>query len=155
MTQYAKLSTAAAASLQFVRGLQNAETHEKVRDEVFGQAKALFGIPERHRVKVELNPEQEDYLFIVRKKDGTKYELDPSTGRWVQAQPLPKADGKVFVAVPLDEVRSLAVDLVYQDGQETLAAGDLPGELDATKDFLVHGDVMYVKVDEDDLNVET
>jgi len=108
---HAKLSHSAAASLAFVRNLQNEETHTLVRREVFAQVKAAFGIPEKHRIKVELDASKPNYLDIVRKTDGARYELNAATNKWTGAEVVPAVvERPVYVRLDLDDLRDFAIE---------------------------------------------
>lgn len=153
----AKLSQSAAASLAFVKRLQNPETHSLVRREVFAQAKMNFGIPAEHKVRVELDPGQPGYLELVRKKDGSRYELG-ADNKWVglAVDETPAAKRLAYVIVNMDDLQQWAIemadngnafDVVDADYADNESDGDV-------SPVQIRGDgrYVYVKVDRSELS---
>lgn len=151
----AKLSAAAAASLQFVKNLQSVETHSIVKREVFAQAKAVFGIPAEHKIKCELDAESPNYLELVRKKDGSKYELD-STGKWVGLLAELNAEPRLaYVVVHLHDLQAWAIDTANNgDSLDIVDAQYVedgsPGST-APVQVKAEGRYVYVKVDRQEM----
>lgn len=145
---HAKLSHSAAASLAFVKKLQNEETHAMVRKEVFAQAKAAFAIPEKHKVKVELDPASPNYLDIRRKTDNSLYELN-SNGKWVGAEAeAPAAETKAVLKLTADSIKERAVE-AFDEGDATKVP--LTSMAGINEDILVKDGNVYVRVDASDV----
>jgi hypothetical protein len=145
---HAKLSHSAAASLAFVKKLQNDETHAMVRKEVFAQAKAAFGIPDKHKVKVELDPANPNYLDIRRKTDNSLYELN-SNGKWTgaEAEPAP-AETKAVLKMTADQVKEAAVEAFDMGDAVKVPLTSMAG---TSEDVITKDGFLYVRVDASDV----
>jgi len=147
---FAKLSQSAAASLQFVKRLHSVETHALVKREVFAQAKTIFGIPADHRVKCELDPDSPNYLELIRKKDGSKYELN-GDNKWVGTEADVVLAKSAYVVVSLESLQAWAAE--QADNGESLDVVDSEYvEIDgvgANKPVQLKADdrYVYIKVD--------
>ena len=144
----AKLSHSAAASLSFVKKLQSEETHKMVRKEVFSAVKAQFGIPDKHRIKVELDQTEPDYLIIKRKQDGAAYELD-AHGKWVDAAaPADASKGEVYVELSESDMKEIAVTEVNDNGATMKSLS----EVGSTEKIVLKSGHLYVKIDREDVD---
>lgn len=144
----AKLSHSAAASLSFVKKLQSEETHKMVRKEVFSAVKAQFGIPDKHRIKVELDQTEPDYLIIKRKQDGAAYELD-AHGKWVEAVSTEAPNkGEVYVELTGSDMDEIALTEVNDNGANVKSLA----EIGSTEKLVLKSGHLYVKVDREDID---
>ncbi len=143
----AKLSHSAAASLSFVKKLQSDETHKMVRKEVFSAVKAQFGIPDKHRIKVELDQTEPDYLVIKRKSDGAAYELD-THGKWVEATPAQgAAQADVYVELDEQAMQEIAATEVNDNGAEVKSMT----EIGSTEKMVLKSGHLYVRIPRDEV----
>lgn len=94
---HATLSATQIATLKSLRSLPE-DAAKIVRGSLFASFKEVFNIPADHKVKVEVdNTSSPSYGVIVRKKDGTAYEVN-SLGKWsgsvttapAAARPMPR-----------------------------------------------------------------
>lgn len=79
---YHKITEGQAAILRALRANDAGDEDfiSEVRHEVFAAAKQAAGIPNDHRVKVEIdNRSHPDYLVLIRKLTGAKYPIVPQT----------------------------------------------------------------------------
>jgi len=102
MPHFAKLSLVLAGAIMSARAV-DAETHKAVTSRVFTKTKNDLGIPDKHKLRVELDDAgSPDYLVLIRKKNGTKYTLG-ADGRWNEAAgstPAAAVDQRVWFQVP-------------------------------------------------------
>ncbi len=107
---YAKLTEQQINLLKIGRELEAAQ-RSRIRKEIFAAAKATFGIPAEHRLKVEIdNVSSPDYAVIFRKKDGSRYPISVMSAVGLTPTPTP-------VPPPPPEKRWFKIDIDgYVDG---------------------------------------
>ena len=82
---YAQLTPSQANYLKLARALSDAD-RIAVKAELFRTVKASFGIPDDHKLKVEIDDAAHpNYLVLIRKKNDEPYALRVSDGKWVGA----------------------------------------------------------------------
>jgi hypothetical protein len=108
---YAKLSQSSINLLLAIRPMEAATPDEVqgIRKEIFASAKAMFGIPADHALKVDIDTTDASFGVLVRKKGGAVYPLH-ADGQWIGAARAP-------VATPPVTLRWFAVDLSSIVGQ--------------------------------------
>lgn len=79
----AKLTLQQGAFLVRLRSLGNDDANRNaMKRDLFAMVKQQFGIPDDHKLKVEVDTASDPaFLTLIRKKDGTAYELGPD-GKW-------------------------------------------------------------------------
>lgn len=81
---FAKLTSTQANFLKLIRTSSDSDRKELKR-ELFSVVKAKFGIPDEHKLKVEIDDvDSPRYLVLVRKSDDSAYVLG-SDDRWAGA----------------------------------------------------------------------
>ena len=106
---YAKAPLNAIQIFLSVRDMDE-PTRTEFRKKLFATVKTLFGIPETHSLKIELDDTSHpDFAVLIRKKDGSKYELHED-GKWV---------GWADRPVPVPEPAPVATAAVVADGPTT------------------------------------
>jgi hypothetical protein len=135
---FAKISTPHRDLLIMLRTVQDQSARKRILKNVFGEIKRNLGIPEKHRLKVELdNASSPDYLVLIRKKGGEKYKLGVC-GRWVDAPPV--AVPRALVSIPVAKLIALAKDAQNNGDTFTDAPVDLPDGVKAQ----MHGDNLII-----------
>jgi hypothetical protein len=140
----ATLSLAQMATLRSLRNLDE-DIAGALRTELFASIKAGFGIPDEHKVKVEIDEEESvAYGVIIRKKTGEDYTLT-ADGVWDEGKPQPQsaaqaAGKKVKESRWFKVPRAMIANAVVTDG------GDFKdGDLAAPEGELIDHDVDGVK----------
>lgn len=156
---YAKLNDAQINLLKLLRD-QPDEMRKQIKADLFKQVKNMHGIPDDHKLKVEIdNQWSPDYAVLIRKKDGAKYQLT-DTGRWVGASVLAPAapvDPRRWVFVtdsPAAVLRDWARDNCTED--DVLHPADDVDDLDRIRansgeDYAITDSGVYVFMDPADL----
>lgn len=94
----ATLTTAEITLLKLLRD-QDEQARKTIKANLFAKVKARFGIPQEHKLKVEIDNISDPMLgVLLRKKDGTVYDLD-IFGQWVGAAPAAPATTMGWVKV--------------------------------------------------------
>lgn len=94
----ATLTTAEITLLKLLRD-QDEQARKTIKTNLFAKVKARFGIPQEHKLKVEIDNSTDPMLgVLIRKKDGTVYDLDGS-GLWVGAAPAAQVPAMGWVKV--------------------------------------------------------
>lgn len=110
-----------------------------VRKQVFATAKARHGIPDAHKLRVEIDDTRSPmYGVLVRKKDGTTYDVGTTMTkpRWFKA------------AV---DVNVVDYDYDWADGVETLPSPHVSATDGDGNTVAVCGDTLYVLRTQDDI----
>lgn len=127
----ATLTTAEITLLKLLRD-QDEQARKTIKANLFAKVKARFGIPQEHKLKVEIDNITDPMLgVLIRKNNGTAYDLDGS-GQWVGATPAAPASTMGWVKVTglhtalLDEARDVATtdDVVLDHEVEYLYGND-------------------------------
>jgi hypothetical protein len=122
---HAKLSTQAIGLMLAVRSMEDTApiAVKEMRKQLFASAKASFGIPDSHAVKVDIDTPGAMYGVLVRKKGNDAYLLDPTDGRWIGAARAPVApppEAARWFAVDVDDlVNQIADNCDFEDGSVT------------------------------------
>jgi hypothetical protein len=144
----AKISLPLAALMIGARSLSD-DVRKAVVKQVFDKVKSEFGIPDEHKLKVEIDAASDPmFLTLVRKKNGATYPLR-SDGMWVDA-PVPKpVDTRKWFKV--DSIKFTVMkhmrDIALPDDEEIQVDPADVADLDASgSDFVIKGDVAYIKL---------
>ena len=124
---YAKLSQSSINLMLAIRPMAAATPDEVkgIRKEIFTSAKAMYGIPADHALKVDLDTPGEMYGVLVRKKGGAVYPIHPD-GQWIGAV--------VATVAPPVEHRWFRVEMGAIIEQVTGGDDFVGGDLDAPHD---------------------
>lgn len=121
---FAKITASHRDLLLTIRTITDTAARKRILKNVFAEIKAKYGIPEKHRLKVELdNASSPDYLVMIRKKTGEKYKLGVCD-RWEKAPALPQR--RSAITVPLDKLRSLIKEAQANGDNFAESPVDLP-----------------------------
>lgn len=94
----ATLTTAEITLLKLLRD-QDEQARKTIKANLFAKVKARFGIPQEHKLKVEIDNISDPMLgVLIRKNNGTAYDLDGS-GQWVGAAPAAQVPAMGWVKV--------------------------------------------------------
>jgi hypothetical protein len=127
---YAKLSPQSINLMLAIRSMEAATPDEVkgIRKEIFAAAKAMFGIPADHALKVDIDTPGEMFGVLVRKKGGAAYPIHPN-GMWigaVVAQVAPPPVEKRWFRVEVDAI----VEQVTGDDDFLYGDFDAPHNVD-------------------------
>lgn len=154
---HATMSAGQMSVLRAIRALPDAD-RSVVRAQVFSATKAAFGIPQEHKLKVEIDDRNSpNYGVLTRKKGDAAYELD-STGQWQGAVTHRRAyDAPAptrWFALDLHEAVSDSVNHNDWDDGEELTAAQFADAVPFTAEgyTLIQLDgTVFVKLEEADL----
>lgn len=155
----AQLNLHQAAFLVRLRQFPDETARKAMKADLFRLVKDTFGIPQDHKLKVEVDAASSpDFLVLYRKTDGQPYQLH-ADGKWIGAErstaavPAP-VDTRKWYRTPgilRDFVADSMQDTYYADDPMLLVEDDKLSELNTkTADFVVEGDVAYIKLDPSD-----
>lgn len=150
---YAKLNASQINLLKIGRDLDAAH-RSRIRSEIFAAAKAAFGIPAEHRLKVEIdNVQADDYGVLRRKKNGQPYEVPSATVPLTAPTPVtPPPPPKRWFKIDVDGVVEGYIDSFdWDDGRSDM--GDESFTIAQVGDYSVcmTSDALYVQLTEDQL----
>lgn len=155
---YAKLNLATAAAINLARAHAGDDDRRAIKKELFGLAKAQFGIPDSIKVRAETaNAAAPDYLVLKDSKTGQPFEL-AEDGLWVGADrpvdttPAPKR----WFFISKDDLLDAIKDHVAGEGRDWsddgyADAGIMADAVHITDDLVKDGDNFYVRMTEDEL----
>lgn len=108
---YAKISVAAATTINLARSHANDNDRKAVKKELFAAIKDAFGIPQGVKVKAETSDTASpDYLVLKRQDNGQPFELD-ADGKWTGADPAPQRPNPTrWFFVDDDQIKDLVLD---------------------------------------------
>lgn len=145
----AQLTQAQANYLKLARNMSD-EDRSAIRAELFRSVKQTFGIPESHKLKVEIDDANHPhYLTLFRKKTDESYALG-ADGKWVGAS---TPQGTVSTPAPVVrwfQVDSADVDDLMDAARQSLTDDWYYGQLDTPDDMrAVYGSAGRLGVDSD------
>lgn len=135
---FAKISATHRDLLITLRTVTDTAARKRILKSVFGEIKTTLGIPEKHRLKVELdNTSSPDYMVLIRKRTGEKYPLG-TCNRWADAPPLPAP--RTVISVP--KAKLIALIKEAQANGDTFA--ESPVDLQSGVVMAVQGDNLSI-----------
>lgn len=117
---YAKISVAAATTINLARNHASDADRKAVKKELFAAIKDAFGIPQGVKVKAETsNTASLDYLVLKRQDNGQPFELD-ADGKWTGADQAPRRPNPTrWFFVGDDLIKEIALDTQsWDDGYD-------------------------------------
>lgn len=117
---YAKISVAAATTINLARNHASDADRKAVKKELFAAIKDAFGIPQSVKVKAETSDTASpDYLVLKRQDNGHPFELD-ADGKWTGADQAPQRPNPTrWFFVDDEDIESIVLDTQsWDDGQD-------------------------------------
>jgi len=147
---FATLSSSQMAALRGLRHFDAAEVASTIRASLFAGIKTQFGIPQEHKVKVEVdNVAHPAYGVIVRKKTGMAYSVNEGTGKIQDTTYTPAPVETRWFSIDLDDTTSRLIDRTNSFEDEGWLSSDMAED---TPEFVVDG--YTLRVDDETLFVK-
>ena len=145
---YAQLTPSQANYLRLARTMSD-EDRSAIRAELFRSVKLAFGIPEDHKLRVEIDDAAHpQYLVLIRKKTDQPYVLG-ANGKWVGAS-APQGTVSRPPVVRWFQVDSADVDDLMDAARQSLTNDWYEGSMDKPDDLTtVYGSNGRLGVDTD------
>ena len=143
---YAKISVAAATTINLARNHASDTDRKAVKKELFAAVKEAFGIPQAVKVKAETsNTASPDYLVLKRQDNGQPFELD-ADGKWTGADPAPQRPNPTrWFFVDDDQIKEIALDTQSWDD----------GYTEPDSDTVNHGSGRWVQITQQEMEDAT
>lgn len=143
---YAKISVAAATTINLARNHASDADRKAVKKELFAAIKDAFGIPQSVKVKAETSDTASpDYLVLKRQDNSVPFELDDN-GKWTGADPAPQRPNPTrWFFVTDDAIKDLALDTQSWDD----------GDPDPDSDTDNHGSGRWVQITQQEMEDAT